>query len=45
MVDDLMGAYGDRLVLAVAGVALALLVLVLILWLVRRRSGPAGRAR
>ncbi|SIR01132.1 Flagellar biosynthesis protein, FliO [Rhizobium sp. RU35A] len=41
MVDDLMGAYGDRLVLAVAGVALALLVLVLILWLVRRRSGPA----
>lgn len=41
MVDDLMGAYGGRLVIAVAGVALALLALVLVLWLVRRRSGPS----
>ncbi|MDO1584541.1 flagellar biosynthetic protein FliO [Rhizobium oryzicola] len=41
MIDELMGAYGSRLLIAVAGVGVALILLIVILWLVRRRGGPS----
>ncbi|WJH42383.1 hypothetical protein N7E02_26360 [Aliirhizobium terrae] len=40
MFEDLIGAYGGRLVVAVLGVGAALLCLIGILWIVRGRRGP-----
>lgn len=41
MLDDMLGAYGNRLTIAVIGVAVGFLCLILVLWLIRRRGGPA----
>ena len=41
MMEDFIGAYGNRLIVAVVGVGVALLVLAIALWLLRRRSGSA----
>jgi hypothetical protein len=45
MFEELMGAYGDRLVVAVLGVGLALFCLIGILWIVRGRRGPSPFVR
>lgn len=45
MIEELMGAYGGRLVIAVLGVAIGLVCLVGILWLLRGRSGPSPFVR
>ncbi len=45
MLDDLMGAYGGRLVIAVVGVGIGLLVLIGALWLMRGRAGPSPFVR
>ncbi|CDZ27511.1 flagellar biosynthetic protein FliO [Neorhizobium galegae] len=45
MFEELMGAYGGRLVIAVVGVGIGLLVLIGVLWLIRRRSGPSPFVR
>lgn len=45
MVEELMGAYGGRLVIAVLGVAVGLACLVGVLWLVRGRRGPSPFVR
>ncbi|MCQ1836861.1 flagellar biosynthetic protein FliO [Neorhizobium galegae] len=45
MFEELMGAYGGRLVIAVAGVGIGLLVLIGVLWLIRSRSGPSPFVR
>ncbi len=45
MFEELMGAFGGRLVVAVLGVGLALLCLVGILWIVRGRNGPSPFVR
>lgn len=45
MFEDLMGAYGGRLVIAVVGVGIGLLVLIGVLWLIRSRSGPSPFVR
>ncbi len=45
MLEDLMGAYGGRLVIAVVGVGIGLLVLIGVLWLIRSRSGPSPFVR
>ncbi len=45
MIEELMGAYGGRLVIAVLGVAFGLVCLVGILWLLRGRSGPSPFVR
>ncbi|PDS77444.1 flagellar biosynthetic protein FliO [Rhizobium sp. L43] len=38
MLDDVVGAYGSRFLLAAGGVGLALLLLILVLWVIRRRA-------
>ena len=38
MLDDVVGAYGSRFLLAAGGVGLALLLLILVLWIIRRRA-------
>ncbi|EJT05456.1 flagellar biosynthetic protein FliO [Rhizobium sp. CCGE 510] len=38
MLDDVVGAYGSRFLLAAGGVGLALLLLILVLWVVRNRA-------
>jgi hypothetical protein len=45
MFEELMGAYGGRLVVAVLGVGLALFCLIGILWIVRGRRGPSPFVR
>ncbi|WP_037081984.1 flagellar biosynthetic protein FliO [Neorhizobium vignae] len=45
MFEELMGAYGGRLVIAVVGVGIGLLVLIGVLWLIRSRSGPSPFVR
>ncbi|WP_205412902.1 flagellar biosynthetic protein FliO, partial [Neorhizobium tomejilense] len=45
MFEELMGAYGGRLVIAVVGVGVGLLVLIGVLWLIRSRSGPSPFVR
>ncbi|MDR6102365.1 hypothetical protein QE369_002562 [Agrobacterium larrymoorei] len=39
--EDFIGAYGNRLIIAVVGVGAALLLLAIVLWFIRRRSGSA----
>jgi flagellar biogenesis protein FliO len=41
MLDDIIGTYGERLVIAVIGLGIAFAVLIVALWLMRRRGGPA----
>ncbi|WP_187772069.1 flagellar biosynthetic protein FliO [Agrobacterium sp. B1(2019)] len=41
MMEDFIGAYGNRLIVAVVGVGVALIILAIALWLLRRRSGSA----
>lgn len=38
MLDDVIGAYGSRFLLAAGGVGLALLLLILVLWVIRSRA-------
>ena len=45
MFEDLLGAYGSRLVIAVVGVGAALLLLIGTLWMIRGRSGPSPFVR
>ncbi|RWX75488.1 flagellar biosynthesis protein FliO [Neorhizobium lilium] len=45
MIEELMGAYGGRLVIAVIGVAIGLVCLIGILWLLRGRNGPSPFVR
>lgn len=45
MVEELMGAYGTRLVIAIVGVGLGLLLLVAVLWFLRGRNGPSPFVR
>ncbi|WP_117191233.1 flagellar biosynthetic protein FliO [Rhizobium terrae] len=45
MFEDLMGAYGGRLVIAILGVGLGLLLLVGVLWTIRGRGGPSPFVR
>jgi hypothetical protein len=45
MFEDLVGAYGGRLVIAVVGVGIGLLVLIGVLWLMRGRTGPSPFVR
>ncbi len=39
--EDFIGTYGNRLILAVVGVGVALLLLAIVLWFIRRRGGSA----
>lgn len=41
MLSDMFDAYGERLVYAVLGLGIAFLALIVVLWLIRRRGGPA----
>lgn len=41
MMDEFIGAYGNKLIVAVVGVGLALLVLAIVLWIIRRRGGSS----
>ncbi len=41
IMEDFIGAYGNRLIIAVVGVGTALLLLAIVLWFIRRRSGSA----
>ncbi|MBB3947765.1 hypothetical protein GGQ73_003736 [Rhizobium skierniewicense] len=41
MMDELIGTYGNNLIVAVVGVGVALLALAIILWLIRRRGGSS----
>ena len=45
MVEELMGAYGSRFVIAILGVAVGLICLIGVLWLLRGRSGPSPFVR
>ncbi|CAD7045181.1 PepSY domain-containing protein [Pseudorhizobium endolithicum] len=45
MIEEFMGAYGGRLLVAVVGVAIGLACLAGVLWLVRGRSGPSPFVR
>lgn len=45
MLEDLLSAYGSRLVIAVLGVGIALLLLVVALWMIRGRNGPSPFVR
>jgi hypothetical protein len=45
MIEELMGAYGGRLVIAVLGVAVGLICLIGILWVLRGRNGPSPFVR
>jgi hypothetical protein len=45
MVEELMGAYGGRFIIAVLGVALGLACLIAVLWMLRGRSGPSPFVR
>lgn len=38
MLDDVVGAYGGRFLLAAGGVGLALLLLIVVLWVIRNRA-------
>lgn len=38
MLDDVVGAYGSRFLLAAGGVGLALLLLIIVLWVIRSRA-------
>lgn len=38
MLDDVVGAYGSRFLLAAGGVGLALLLLIVVLWVIRSRA-------
>ncbi|MDS7596889.1 flagellar biosynthetic protein FliO [Agrobacterium tumefaciens] len=39
--EDFIGTYGNRLIVAVVGVGVALLLLAIAMWIIRRRSGSA----
>lgn len=41
MLSDLISTYGERLIIAVVGLGLAFIALIAVLWLVKRRGGPA----
>ncbi|MFN7102686.1 MAG: flagellar biosynthetic protein FliO, partial [Pseudorhizobium sp.] len=41
MIDELMGAYGGRLVIAILGVGVGFLCLIGVLWIMRGRRGPS----
>ncbi|WP_340195074.1 flagellar biosynthetic protein FliO [Agrobacterium larrymoorei] len=41
IMEDFIGTYGNRLIIAVVGVGAALLLLAIVLWFIRRRSGSA----
>ncbi len=41
VMEDFIGTYGNRLIIAVVGVGAALLLLAIVLWFIRRRSGSA----
>lgn len=41
MLSDIIDTYGENLVVAVMGVGIAFVALFLVLWLIRRRGGPA----
>ncbi|MGF9567338.1 flagellar biosynthetic protein FliO [Neorhizobium sp. JUb45] len=41
MLDEMLGAYGSNLTIAVVGVAAGFLCLILVLWLIRGRGGPS----
>jgi len=43
--EEMLGAYGGRLIVAVIGVAIGLACLVGVLWLIRGRSGPSPFVR
>ncbi|WP_281978289.1 flagellar biosynthetic protein FliO [Pseudorhizobium flavum] len=43
--EEMLGAYGGRLIVAVVGVAIGLACLVGVLWVVRGRSGPSPFVR
>jgi hypothetical protein len=45
MAEELMGAYGSRMVIAVLGVGIGLLFLFGILWMLRGRNGPSPFVR
>ncbi len=45
MIEELMGAYGGRLVIAVLGVAIGLICLSGVLWAMRGRNGPSPFVR
>jgi hypothetical protein len=45
MIEDLMSAYGGRLVIAIVGVGIGLVCLIGILWILRGRSGPSPFVR
>ncbi|NTF07374.1 flagellar biosynthesis protein FliO [Agrobacterium rubi] len=41
MMDELIGTYGNNLIVAVVGVGVALLALAVVLWIIRRRGGSS----
>lgn len=45
MLNELIGAYGGNLLIAVVGVGIGLLVLIGVLWLIRSRTGPSPFVR
>ncbi|CAN7317542.1 flagellar biosynthetic protein FliO [Neorhizobium sp. LjRoot104] len=45
MLNDLIGAYGGNLLIAVVGVGIGLLLLVGVLWIIRSRTGPSPFVR
>jgi len=45
MFEELMGAYGRNLVIAIVGVGLGLILLVGVLWMIRGRNGPSPFVR
>ncbi len=45
MVEEFVGAYGSRLVIAVVGVGIGLVCLIGVLWLLRGRGGPSPFVR
>ncbi|MGK6314941.1 flagellar biosynthetic protein FliO [Neorhizobium sp. DT-125] len=45
MFEDLMSAYGGRLVIAIVGVGVGLILLIGVLWMIRGRNGPSPFVR
>ena len=45
MFEDLLSAYGSRLVIAIVGVGVGLLLLIGVLWMIRGRNGPSPFVR
>lgn len=45
MFEELMSAYGSRLVIAIIGVGIGLILLVGVLWMIRGRNGPSPFVR